>query len=80
MEVRAQTLRLAWSGYVRTAQCTPLVQDEPAGWFHLVDADGSGKLSKRELYEVFAATLDVDLDRSDPTRNTPPYMIQKVAA
>jgi hypothetical protein len=37
------------------------MDDDPSSWFKLVDADNSGQLSKQELHEVFAATLDVDL-------------------
>ena len=43
----------------------PSLEEDPRGWFQLVDADGSGRLSRQELYEVFAATLDVDLDCLD---------------
>lgn len=38
----------------------PSVEEDPHTWFSVVDFDGNGQLSRREVIEVFKATLPID--------------------
>ena len=45
---------------VRAVVLLPDVRRDPQGWFKLVDMDGDGRLSRKEVLEVFKAQLPID--------------------
>ena len=42
----------------------PDALDEPKKWFKLVDLDGNGTLSQKEVVEVLKAQLPIDAGKS----------------
>jgi len=45
---------------VRAVVLLPDIRRDPKGWFKLVDMDGDGRLSRKEVLEVFKAQLPID--------------------
>jgi len=43
----------------------PDVRTDPVGWFRIVDNDGNGRLSKKEVVEALKAQLPIDFRRLD---------------
>lgn len=49
----------------------PDVRVDPEGWFRVVDNDGNGRLSKREIVEALKAQLPIDFRRLDAEVDDP---------
>eukprot|EP00281_Chroomonas_sp_CCMP1168_P009241 CAMPEP_0206272876 /NCGR_PEP_ID=MMETSP0047_2-20121206/34258_1 /ASSEMBLY_ACC=CAM_ASM_000192 /TAXON_ID=195065 /ORGANISM="Chroomonas mesostigmatica_cf, Strain CCMP1168" /LENGTH=249 /DNA_ID=CAMNT_0053701859 /DNA_START=68 /DNA_END=818 /DNA_ORIENTATION=- len=66
--MRKDGARLKWGGkccpVCRKAfdgvDAVPGIDDDPHGWFKVVDLNGDGKLSQREVVEVLKAQLPID--------------------